>query len=474
MRRTFLSERPTAFPPLAYLLALLAIGNLVPRSLCGEEPQPTREQPNLILILVDDLGKDWIGSYGADGVETPHIDELARTGIRFDNVWSMPQCTPTRVTLLTGQYPFRTGWVNHWDAPRWGFGYFDWRCYDTVATQLRAADYAKAIGGKWQINDFRRQPESLTRHGFDDWCVWTGYEQGNPPSANRYWDPYVFTRTGSRTYEGKFGPDLYCDFLIDFLRRHRDQPTFLYYAMALTHGPLVTTPLDREAKAPRERHRAMVRYTDHLVGRLVKEVDALGLRQETIILFTTDNGTAGGMLNSVDGRRLSGGKATLFEGGVCQPLLVNGPGRVPGGRRSDALVDFTDLMPTLVELGNAKLPSGRVIDGRSFAPLLRGTADDSPREWILSMGYGKAVQDQDGVRGRHAYSDRVLRDKRFKVWVDTGRQVTALYDLQNDPGESHNLIDAIPRAGLDSWLRLHAALDTLPPLDSRMKMGCRR
>jgi arylsulfatase A-like enzyme len=131
------------------------------------------DRPNILLILVDDLGKDWIGCYGADGASTPHIDRLAAAGMKFRNAWSMPQCTPTRVTLLTGQYPWRTGWVNHWDVPRWGVGYFDWEEYTTFARVLRGAGYATAIAGKWQINDFRLEPGALAKHGFDDWCVWT-------------------------------------------------------------------------------------------------------------------------------------------------------------------------------------------------------------------------------------------------------------------------------------------------------------
>ena len=111
-------------------------------------------KPNILFIMVDDLGKDWISCYGADEINTPNIDRLAKGGIKFHNAWSMPQCTPTRATLLTGQYPWRTGWVNHWDVPRWGVGYFDWANYTTFANVMKSADYSTAIAGKWQINDF--------------------------------------------------------------------------------------------------------------------------------------------------------------------------------------------------------------------------------------------------------------------------------------------------------------------------------
>ena len=167
------------------------------------------EKPNIIFIMLDDLGKEWIGCYGADDIKTPHIDALAESGLTFNKAWSMPQCTPTRVTLLTGQYPWRTGWVNHWDVPRGGVAYFDWEKHTTFATLMKSAGYKTAVAGKWQINDFRVEPEALKKHGFDDWCMWTGYEAQNTRSKNRYWDPYVHTRDGSKTWEGKFGPDIY-------------------------------------------------------------------------------------------------------------------------------------------------------------------------------------------------------------------------------------------------------------------------
>jgi len=132
--------------------------------------------------MLDDLGKEWISCYGAEDIKTPNIDALAKTGMQFENAYSMPQCTPSRAALLTGQYPWRTGWVNHWDVPRWGVGYFDWKIRQnmTFARIMKRAGYATAAVGKWQINDFRVEPEAMKKHGFDDWCMWTGYLYGLP------------------------------------------------------------------------------------------------------------------------------------------------------------------------------------------------------------------------------------------------------------------------------------------------------
>ncbi len=425
------------------------------------------DKPNILFIMVDDLGKDWISCYGAEGIKTPNIDRLASGGMKFHKAWSMPQCTPTRVTLLTGQYPWRTGWVNHWDVPRWGVGYFDWERYTTFASLLKSAGYATAIAGKWQINDFRVEPEALKKHGFDDWCVWTGYEGQNPPSGKRYWDAYIHTRKGSRTHEGKFGPDIYCDFLIDFMKSHRDEPMMLYFPMALTHGPLVHTPLEPKVSTKRDKLAAMVRHTDHLVGRLVKALDELALRERTIVIFTTDNGTSGGMRGTIGGKRPSGGKASKFEGGVCEPFIVNCPGTVAAGVETDALTDFSDLLPTFVELAGAKIPEDLKIDGRSFAPLILGKATDSPRDWIMALGHGAARLDADGVRGKVDYTDRVIRGKRYKVWVDTNKRITELYDLEKDPLEQTNLL-GVDRPELAVALKkFQAIVDDTPDRDAR-------
>ncbi|UCD53117.1 MAG: sulfatase-like hydrolase/transferase [Phycisphaerales bacterium] len=428
-----------------------------------------RAKPNILFIMVDDLGKEWISCYGADEIQTPNIDALAAGGMRFTSAYSMPQCTPSRATLLTGQYPWRTGWVNHWDVPRWGVGYFDPKRYTTVARVLKDAGYAAAAAGKWQINDFRIMPDAMRRHGFDDWCMWTGYEGGNPLSGERYWDAYINTPEGSKTHTAKFGPDIYADFLIDFARRHRDEPMFLYFPMCLTHGPLVPTPDEPEATETYAKHKAMIRYTDKLVGRLVDALDDLGLRDNTIVIFTTDNGSSGGLAGMIGGWKVKGGKGKKSEAGVCAPFIVNGPSLVPAGVVTDALTDFTDLLPTFAELGGAAVPEDTEIDGISIAPLLLGKTNDSPREWIMALGHGPARLDDQGVRGQHDYASRVIRDQRYKVWVNTDRQIEQFYDLQEDPWEQKNLIESQEPAHVKARQKFQKVVDSMPDQDARPK-----
>lgn len=433
------------------------------------EAASRQNHPNILFIMVDDLGKEWISCYGADDIETPNIDNLAKTGMKFENAYSMPQCTPSRVTLLTGQYPWRTGWVNHWDVPRWGVGYFDWKLRRnmTFSRILKTAGYVTAAAGKWQINDFRITPDAMKKHGFDDWCLWTGYETGNPPSAERYWDAYINTPQGSKTYAGKFGPDIYTDYLIRFMTEHKEKPMMLYFPMALTHGPLTTTPAEPDVEDSKETFKAMIRYTDLLVGRLCKALDKLRIRERTIIIFTTDNGSPGGFAGTLNGRKIRGGKAKKTENGICEPFIVNCPGLVPQGVVTDALTDFTDLLPTFAELAGATIPSDLKIDGVSIAPLLLGKVKDSPRQWIMALGHGPARLDEKGVRGEVDYTERVIRDKRYKVWVSEQRKITKLYDLQIDPFEQKNLIDSTKPKHLAAIKKLQAVVDNMPEKDAR-------
>jgi len=434
-------------------------------SACASAPT-TSEKPNILFVMVDDLGPEWISCYGADGIATPHIDALASGGMRFTCAYSMPKCTPTRATLLTGQYPFRHGWVNHWDVPRWGAGcHFDPKHNTTFARVLRDAGYTTAIAGKWQINDFRVQPDILRQLGFDDWCMWTGYETGNPSSGKRYWDPYIHTREGSRTYSKEFGPKVFTDFLIGFMRKNRDRPMMMYFPMALTHGPLVSTPLEPDVTTKMDKHRAMVRYVDHCVGRLVASIDELGLRRKTIIIFTTDNGTSRGIRGQIAGREVRGGKGRISETGCWEPFIVNAPGITPAGVVTDALTDFTDVLPTMLELGGAELPTGLIIDGHSIAKVIRGEASDSDRKWIMAMGGGVARQRDGRVVPAKSYADRAVRDKRHKLWVVEGKPAQ-LYDLATDPGETNDVFASTDPRHVAARKKLEAVFATFPAKDA--------
>ena len=369
------------------------------------------QKPNIIFIMVDDMGRDWVSCYGA-AHQTPNVDRLARQGVRYETAWCTPICTPTRVTLLTGQYPFRHGWVQHYDVPRWGGAGLRPDRFTTFARVLRDAGYATAIGGKWQINHLGKQPGILKQHGFDEHCVWPGVEAGRPETTERFWDGFLVTN-GKRGKE-PYGPDAINRFLVDFMKRHKDRPFLLYYPMLLTHGPHTSTPLNRE-KAPEGKpalYAGNVTYMDHLVGKLVSAVDELGLKERTLIVFTGDNGSASP--GSLQGETYPKGKGREADWGVHVPFIVRAPFLNKGGIVSRDLIDFTDLYPTFLELAGVSPPAKLKLDGRSFAPSLRGSEDPyKKRSWIYSqIGRFRMIRDWTHIIDNKGAFHNLLKDPR--------------------------------------------------------------
>jgi arylsulfatase A-like enzyme len=397
------------------------------------------KQPNIILMLADDVARDWVSCYGASH-PTPNLDKLATDGVRFENAWSGPICSVSRVMILTGQYPFRTGWTVHHDAASWGGG-FDPERFTTIATVLRQAGYATAVAGKWQINDLRPDPDILKKHGFDEHCMWTGNEGGNLEiSKKRYWDAFLQTNAERRTHKGKFGPDVVHEFAKDFIRRHKDGPFFLYYPLISTHGPLEVPPgSTRSLEDVQGVHGDLMTHLDGQVGDLRKFLDALGLTSQTVVIYTGDNGTVVG--GTLHGQRVPGAKGRTSDLGLHVPLIITAPMLTRGGVVTTALADFTDLFPTFVELAGAKAPSALKLDGHSLVPILQGRTSNG-REWLYAE-YGPK---------------RTIRDLRYKL--DSSG---AFYDVQNDPLESKDLRNSTDPERLAARRRLAAVLASIPP-----------
>jgi arylsulfatase A len=227
------------------------------------------------------------------------------------------------------------------------------------------------------------------------------------------------------------------------MARHREQPFVAYYSCPLTHIPTVTTPLSPDPKvSQREQFAGMVRYFDAQVGRLEKELVRLGLRDDTIIIITTDNGTGKNLGGIVGGKQAVGGLGTLSENGLDVPLIVNCPARVARGRVSKALVDCSDFFPTLLELAGMPLPHGLIVDGKSFAAQLRPGQEPPPgREWIFAQYAGT----------------RAVRDWRFKLY-STG----SLFDVELDPLERNDLAGSADQAISAARTRLRHTLAGLP------------
>lgn len=459
------------------LISIFIVASLIG---CNENKKRLSKdsQPNIIIIMVDDLGKEWVSHYGAEDIDTPNIDALAKSGVSFNNVYAMPQCTPSRVTLLTGQYPYNHGWVNHWDVPRWGGGaHFDESMNPTLGIEMKKAGYTTCIAGKWQIDDFRVEPEALTKSGFDEYCMWTGYETGVKESANRYQEPYIFTKEGSKTYQGKFGPDVFKDFIIQFIKDHKEEPMFIYYPMVLTHSPFVNTPIDT-ASSNLGKHKAMVKYTDMITGEIIKTLEDTGIRDNTVVIWTTDNGTHKTITGKRNGLDIKGGKVKIYEPGINVPFIVSWPKKIKPNSVSDALIDFSDIFPTSIDLAGVK-PKKEwllneqkfIIDGYSFKDVLVKNRKASQRKWILGMGGGNdAKLTQNGIENQYIFKERVLRNERFKLFVNSKREPEKFIDLLKDPVEKNNLLDSLSTEERQkNYQLLFEALQTMPLKDNDPK-----
>ena len=379
---------------------IAALGVLVLASLLRVDAQekPAATKPNIILILSDDVGLGDIGCCGGP-FKTPQIDSLAKGGTRFEYCYSTPLCGPSRCQLLTGRYPFRTGLINNnsHNAIQPGREIM-------IPTVLKKAGYVTASVGKWG-----QMCLGPGEWGFDQYIVF--------PGSGRYYREqtthYRVNGEQKNLPEGQYLPDIMHEFLVTFITQHKDQPFFVYYPMSHVHGPIVPTPDSKPGADKDQLYRDNVEYMDKLVGKLVAELDRLHLREKTLVLFAGDNGTArfGVSAATVNGRSISGQKATMLEGGSRVPLVVNWPGVTPAGRVNHDLVDFSDFFATFAELARAPLPEGVKLDSRSFAAPIKGEKG-TPRDWVYVELNGRSY----------------ARNARFKLTKGGD-----LYDLSEAP-----------------------------------------
>ncbi len=356
-------------------------------------------RPNIVLLLCDDIGAHELGIYGHPDHQTPNLDAIAQEGIFFETGYATPICHPTRFQIMTGQYGHHNGVYHFPGRPGGpatsGKGADNITSHLTIGKVFQQAGYATAQCGKWQLSG--KIPDLVVEAGFDEYCMWA-YKQNLPPGVEhrglyeggtktaRYWHPSI-VKNGKKlpTTIDDYGPDIYSDFAIDFARRHRDKPFLIYYPMALVHAPYWPTPADRpidseKNKAGKNNWRSNVEYTDRIVGKLIKALEEMGERNNTLFIFIGDNGTGGN------------GKGRTTEMGCRVPFIVNGPGIVKPTGACRELVDISDVLPTCCELAGIELPKDAVIDGVSFAGYLRG--DLTPRrEYIYQyLGGGRVVR----------------------------------------------------------------------------------
>lgn len=418
-----------------------------------------KRKPNFVVILVDDLGWADIGSNGSTFYRTPNIDSLATGGMRFTDAYAAcPVCSPTRAAILTGKYPARlhlTDWLpGRGSRP-------DQKLSPpqieqalplaevTIAEALQSAGYVSAHVGKWHLGGEGFGP---LEQGFD--VNIAGDHTGTPLS---YFAP--FERNGrfmpglEEAPGGEYLTDRLTDDALGFIESNKDQPFFLYFAHYTVHIPLkakqdlINQNLERNPPGSQTNaiYSAMIDSLDESVGRVLGKLDELKLSDDTVVIFTSDNGglavREGANTPATSNAPLRNGKGYLQEGGIREPLLVKWPGRIPSGSIAHTPVSSIDFYPTILELAGVDLPGA--VDGKSLVSLLAGQGALPPRSlyWHYPHDANQAHM-KDAPRG--GGPGAAMREGKWKLIQHFATGYHELYDLEADIGESSNLAEAMP------------------------------
>ena len=435
------------------------------------------KQPNIVLIMSDDLGYEVIGANGGSSYKTPSIDSMAQQGMRFENAHVMPLCTPTRLSLMTGKYNFRN-YI--------GFGLISPNEV-TFGHLLTDAGYNTCISGKWQLYSYnppaqhpeeRSSGQKIEDAGFDEFCVW--HPHHTEEKGSRYKNPVIYENGQFRTdTKDKYGEDIFCDYIIDFLDRKKDdeKPFFVYWPMAATHKPHEPTPDSPEWNSfapPSNRsigaktwaeledgsweddpkfYRDMVEYHDKVIGRLLSYLENQGLQEDTLVVYLGDNGSPADVCSMMhQHNEICGGKGKTSDRGTHVPLICLMPGTIPSKTVQTDLIEATDFLPTIFEAAGLNFPEGYVIDGRSFYPQLKGEKGN-PRDWMFF--HFEPMNRRSGLNDLRQI--RFIRDHKWKLY-ETGE----LYDLEADWDED------IPIYEVEDSKSQSEARNRLNPIFSQM------
>ena len=387
-------------------------------SVCVEAAKQGSDRPNIVLIMADDMGYEALSVNGSESCKSPNLDKLADQGVRFTNCFANPLCTPSRAKIMTGQYNVRN-YVN--------FGLLD-RGQITFAHQLKAAGYKTCIAGKWQLG---KETDSPQHFGFEQSCLWqhtrSGRSKENGKNIDRrFVNPLLEFNGKEKDYvNGEYGPQVCTDFICDFIDENREKPFLVYYPMILTHCPFDPTPdsTDWDPKRlgsttykgdrnnPQRHFRDMVAYADKVVGQIVAQLEKSGVRDNTLLIFTGDNGTDKPIVTPWNGTKVAGDKGNMTDAGTRVPLIASWPAGIKQpGRVVDDLVEFCDVMPTLCEVTGAKLPSNYPGDGSSIVPVLQDNASARKKDWIYIWYSRSGHSDQGQV---------MVRNKQYSLLAKT-------------------------------------------------------
>ncbi len=390
---------------------------------------PSKKKPNVILIMADDLGYETLGINGGISYNTPVLDSLAANGILFSHCVSQPLCTPSRVKIMTGLYNYR-------NYDRFGHLSDDQKTFGNL---FKDAGYKTCIVGKWQLNGLSYKNEvknwaDNTRpvhFGFDNYCLWQLTKAGK--EGERYADPLI-EKDGKvlLSKNDDYGPDIFSDYILDFVEKNKDQPFFVYYPMVLVHDPFVPTPDSKNWSDRSERYtqdtlyfRDMVQYMDKIVGRITYKLKELNLDQNTIIIFTGDNGTSVRITTQTREGMIKGDKGNTTTAGTHVPLLVNWGRNIKTPFMYTDLVEFSDFYSTFADLLGIKVK----VDGKSFWDVISGKSK-KPYRTTATVYYDPKW----GTLGQ--YKNLFVRSKDYKLYQDN-----KFIDLINDPLEKNPLSD---------------------------------
>ena len=417
---------------------------------CQKKEAPT--PPNVILIITDDQGYGDLGIHNNPNINTPTIDAFARQSIRFNNFHVSPVCAPTRSSLMTGRYSLRTGVRDTYNG-----GAIMAPSEFTLAEMLKKVNYTTGIFGKWHLGD--NYPSRPSDQGFDESLTHLAGGIGQVGDFTNYFkmetsyfDPVLWHNNQQEAYKG-YCSDIFTDNAIDFIEKNQNQPFFCYLSFNAPHTPLQvpdkyfqmykdidtskgidpkllpTADITEKSNEDARKVYAMVTNIDDNLNRLFQKVKTLGIEDNTIIIFMTDNGPQ--QARYVAGMR--GRKSSVHRGGIRVPFFMRYPSKFTGNSEMDQMVAHIDLLPTLSQLCGAPMPQDRKIDGRSFIPALEGKA--LPERSFFSYWTRKLPEKYNNIalqRGKY----KLVGKKDFDAEVEDFE----LYNLQEDPFEKKNLV----------------------------------
>ena len=410
-------------------------------------------KPNILLILADDMGCGDLGCFGNPDVHTPNLDALAREGLRLNQGYSgSPVCAPARAALMTGRYPHRTGAIDTLEG----------RGLDRLATRevtlanvLKGVGYSTGLVGKWHLGalDPKYHPNA---RGFDEFVGFRGGWQD-------YWQWRLFYNDSARKADGRYLTDVFTEEALGFIELHREEPWFLHVTYNAPHFPLQVP--DEDADPFRELGKftegvslihGMNKRMDRGIGGILNKLDDLGLAENTLVIFASDNGPQFGGEGDICTNRfncsLNGSKGRVYEGGIRVPMIVRWPAGLPGGRDVTDMVHFTDWLPTIAAITGADVPQDRAIDGRNVLPALcdEGALSDVPRFWQWNR-YTPVVTTNAGMREGSWKLVRPFMPQAFRIAPEDGEmdrrlkyEPDGISDICRDPEPERSIPDPPP------------------------------